>query len=133
MVQGVVSPGDTRRGTGFRTAWLGLGVVLVALVGAPRVYAADGSPAPDGGAAQAQPSDAPGSQANAPQASSSQAADQPAVGESTKPNASDGPSTPNAPDGPSQAKRAQEHGCSARHRCLEHPGREPGRGGGERQ
>ena len=104
MVQGVVSPGDTRRGTGFRTAWLALGVVLVALVGAPRVYAADGSPASDGGAAQTQPSDAPGSQANAPQASSSQAADQPAVGESTKPNASDGPSTPNAPDGPSQAK-----------------------------
>ena len=30
----MVSPGDTRRGTGFRTAWLALGVVLVALVGA---------------------------------------------------------------------------------------------------
>jgi len=103
VVQGVVSPGDTRRGTGFRTAWLGLGVVLVALVGAPRVYAADDAPALGGGAAQAQPADALGSEATASQASSSQSADQPAVDESTTPNASDGPSTPNASDGPSQA------------------------------
>ena len=106
MVQGVVSPGDTRTGRGFRTGVLGLAAVLLALVGAPRLYAADDTPAPDGGAAQAQPADAPGSEATAPQASSSQAADPPAAGESTTPHASDGPSTPHASDGPSQAADA---------------------------
>jgi len=90
-------------GRGLRTGLLGLAAVLVALVVAPRLYAADDTPAPNGGAAQAQPADAPGTQATAPEASSSQAADQPAAGESTTPNASDGPSTPNASDGPSQA------------------------------
>ena len=91
-------------GRGLRTGLLGLAAVLVALVVAPRLYAADDTPAPNGGAAQAQPADAPGTQATAPEASSSQAADQPAASESTTPNASDGPSTPNASDGPSGSR-----------------------------
>ncbi len=109
MVQGVGSPGDTQRGRGFRTGLLGPAAVLVALVGAPPLYAADDTPAADGAAAQARPAGAPGSeiasQASSPQASSAQATDQP-VGESTTPNASDGPGTPNAPDGPGKSADA---------------------------
>jgi hypothetical protein len=115
VVQGVVSPGEKRREAGLRTALLVVASVLVALVGAPRVYAADDAPAPNGGTAQAQPAPAPASDTTATPPSSSQTADQPAAGASTTPNAPDGPSqdgppsnasngqsTPNASSGPSQ-------------------------------